>query len=193
VLTAVAQSLQSHVLLHGARWLVNFTLLVRVQLIVIRVRRGGTGTSVTGYCLDSRGWAGYIRKYGDSGLMPVNGRESTASNTSRCTLGPTQLFESCRVEWCRTLTSVLILRLHGSIPPLHSDSSGIVPSVWSIYYQQFLHDYQHFILEVFSYICWQEMNCDWNTVEISAVISKLMKYILQPSFILRRKGSNFIQ
>jgi len=166
---------------------------MRVQFIVIRVRCGVTVISVTGCFLDSRGWAGYIRKYGDGGLMPVAGKESAASNTSICTLGPTKPCTVAEYELCRTLTAVLILRMHGSIPPLHSDSSAIVPSVRSIHYQQFLHQYQHFILKVFSHICWQEMNCDWNTVEISPVIFKLMICTLQSSFILRCKGSNFIQ
>ena len=66
-------------------------------MIVIRVRRGGTVISVTGYCLDCGGLAGYIRKSGGDGLMPVVRRELAASNTSRCTPGPTQLFYSCRV------------------------------------------------------------------------------------------------
>jgi len=107
--------------------------------------------------------------------------------------GPPSCFTVAECEWCRTLTSVLIVRMHGSIPPLHSESSGIVPSVQSLRYQQFLNHYQHFILKVFSHICWQEMNCDWNTVEKSPVISKLMIYILQSSFIFRCKRSNFIQ
>jgi len=89
---------------------------MRVQLIVIRVRCGGTVTSVTGY----------IRKYSDGGLMPVAGKETAASNTSRCTLGPPSCFTVAECEWCRTLTPVLILRKHGSIPPLHSDSSGFL-------------------------------------------------------------------
>ena len=114
--SSVATGRSSHVLLQWASWLVHFTLLMRVQLIVIRVRCGGTVTSVTGY----------IRKYSDGGLMPVAGKETAASNTSRCTLGPPSCFTVAECEWCRTLTPVLILRKHGSIPPLHSDSSGFL-------------------------------------------------------------------
>jgi hypothetical protein len=70
---------------------------MRVHLIFIRVRQGGTGISVTVYCLDSRGSAGYTRKYGYGGLMPVVRRESTVSSTSRCTLASTQLLYTSRV------------------------------------------------------------------------------------------------
>jgi hypothetical protein len=80
--------------------------------------------------------------------------------------GPPSCFTVVECEWWRTLNSVLILRMPGSIPPLHSDTSGIAPSVRSIHYQHFLSHYQHFILTVFSHICWQEMNSDWNSGNI---------------------------
>jgi len=104
---------------------------------------------------------------------------------------PTSCFTLVQCEWCGALTSVLILRMHGSTPPLQSDSSGIVPSVQSVHNQYLLN--QHFILKVFSHICWQEIKWNWNTAEISTVISKLMIHILQSRFILRCKRSNSIQ
>jgi len=72
---------------------------------------------------------------------------------------PAVVIYSCRVwvVWKRSglLSTVLILRMHGSILPLPSNWSGIAPSVWSIHYQHILHHYQHFILTVFSRICWK--------------------------------------
>ena len=164
------------------------------SMIFISVGRGGPATSVTGYRLDSPMWAGYIKKYSEGGLMSGAGEESAASNTFNALCAHPAVFELQRASGLQKKqntvhsTNFKVAWFHTSTPLRFKwDSCFSMVNIWIMYH------YQHFIFKVFSHTCWQEMTCDWNTVEISAVISKLMKYILQSSFTLRCKGSNFIQ